>query len=57
MKKIYRGFQILEGAAPVSTAKKELVYRGIKHVVDPALVSYPDRQMKKGVYRGVPWAA
>ena len=57
MKKVYRGFEVVEESSSGLTGKKQLVYRGVKHTVDPALISYPDGRMKVGVYRGVRWAA
>ena len=57
MKKVYRGFVVLEEPSSGSAEIKQLVYRGVKHSVDPALISYPDGRMKVGVYRGVRWAA
>ena len=57
MKKVYRGFEVVEESSSGSTEKKHLVYRGVKHTVDPALISNPDGRMKAGVYRGVRWAA
>ena len=57
MKEIYRGFKRLEGTTSVPSDVKELVYRGVGHVLDPALINYPDGQMREGVYRGVRWTA
>ena len=57
MKKVYRGFEVLKESSSGSAEKKQLIYRGVKHTVDPALISYPDGRMKVVVYRGVRWAA